>query len=67
MATLPDSLVDDDPAILAPSVGLRHVRDDRLGISRRCRGRGFSYHAPDGRLLEGPDRDRCEALAIPPA
>lgn len=67
MTRLPDSLVDDDPAVLAPSVGLRHVLDDEPGISRRRRGKGFSYHAADGTLLQGPDRDRCEALAIPPA
>lgn len=67
MGRLPDHLVDHDPVVLAPSVGLRHVLDDAPGISRRRRGKGFSYHAPDGTLLQGDARDRCEALAIPPA
>lgn len=67
MATLPDDLVHDDPVVLAPSVGLRHVLADEPGITRRRRGKGFSYHAPDGTLLQGRDRDRCGALAIPPA
>lgn len=67
VATLPDRLVEHDPAVLAPSVGLRHIVDDEPGISRRRRGAGFSYHAPDGTLLQGRARERCEALAIPPA
>lgn len=66
-SSLPQRLVEDDPAVLAPTVGLRHVTDDEAGIRRRRRGRGFSYHAPDGTLLEGRRRDRCEQLAIPPA
>lgn len=67
MAGLPDWLMEDDPILLAPSVGLRHVLDSEPGIRRRRRGAGFSYHAPDGTLLAGRRRERCEQLAIPPA
>jgi DNA topoisomerase I len=48
--------------------GLRYVNDDDPGITRRRRGKGFSYADEDGR----PVRDeqvlqRIRALAIPPA
>ncbi|MFI6316167.1 DNA topoisomerase IB [Nonomuraea sp. NPDC050556] len=47
---------------------LRRSTPDEPGITRRRRGRGFSYHFPDGRKV----RDlrilaRIRALAIPPA
>lgn len=41
--------------------------DAEPGITRRRRGRGWSFHGPDGELLRGDDRERCLALAIPPA
>jgi DNA topoisomerase-1 len=47
--------------------GLRYVSDDRPGITRVRRGRGFSYHRLDGELVADEVRDRVEALAIPPA
>ncbi len=48
--------------------GLVYVSDDMPGISRRRRGRGFSYDLPDGSALRDPDeRARIEALAVPPA
>lgn len=38
------------------------------GITRRRRGRGFSYHWPDGSVVHDPDiTDRIKGLAIPPA
>ncbi len=38
------------------------------GIVRRRRGRGFSYHRPDGSpVRERADLDRIKALVIPPA
>lgn len=47
---------------------LRYVTDDTPGITRRRRGRGYSYYLPDGALLQSPaERDRINALAIPPA
>ena len=56
-----------EPSHIAAIAGLRVVRDDGPGICRRKRGRGFSYEDPDGRILRGADRRRCESLAIPPA
>ncbi|WP_299877822.1 DNA topoisomerase IB [uncultured Sulfitobacter sp.] len=45
-----------------------YVTDADPGISRRRRGRGFSYAAPDGTVIaRGPIRERIEALAVPPA
>lgn len=38
------------------------------GIARRRRGRGFSYHWPDGSAVDDPEiLERIRALAIPPA
>ena len=50
----------------ADDAGLYYVTDERPGITRRRRGKGYSYHHPDGKVsLE--DRARIEALVIPPA
>ena len=47
---------------------LVYVTDSEPGITRWKRGRGFSYKAPDGTTIaRGPERDRIEALAVPPA
>lgn len=44
------------------------VSDTEPGIMRRRRGRGFSYTAPDGTTISrGPERQRIDALGIPPA
>src|SRR5690606_34270859 len=37
------------------------------GIRRVRRGRGFSFHDPDGEPLDDRTRERIEALVIPPA
>jgi DNA topoisomerase-1 len=59
---------DASPDRHAEVVGLVYVSDDEPGIRRVRRGRGWSYHLPDGTLLaEGPQRERCRRLAIPPA
>lgn len=48
--------------------GLIYFPDTRPGIRRERRGRGFSYLAPDGTRIErGRERQRIEALAVPPA
>ncbi|GHF69340.1 DNA topoisomerase IB [Seohaeicola zhoushanensis] len=56
---------------MAPSdlpAGLTWYPDSRPGITRRRAGRGFSYLAPDGTTIaRGTERDRIEALAVPPA
>ena len=52
----------------AEEAGLVYVTDDGPGLSRHRRGRGFSYHDPDGQLVRDADtRARIDALAIPPA
>jgi DNA topoisomerase-1 len=52
----------------AAEAGLRYVSDDEPGITRRGRGKGWSYHAPDGSLIrDRKARERIAALAIPPA
>ncbi len=55
-----------DPAT-AVDAGLRYVSDSQPGITRRRRGRGFSYHRNDGSALSGDERRRIEAIVIPPA
>ncbi|WP_187429677.1 hypothetical protein ROLI_029670 [Roseobacter fucihabitans] len=48
--------------------GLVYVTDQDPGITRKRRGRGFSYTAPDGTAIaRGSERKRIEALAVPPA
>jgi DNA topoisomerase-1 len=47
---------------------IRRSNCNEPGISRRRRGRGFSYHLPDGSLVDDPEvLSRIRALAIPPA
>lgn len=56
-----------EPISLAKA-GLRYISDDCLGITRRRRGKGFSYYGPDGKLIsDGAVRERINSLAIPPA
>lgn len=47
---------------------LVYYPDTAPGIRRRRCGRGFSYVAPDGtRIDRGAERQRLEAMAVPPA
>jgi DNA topoisomerase I len=47
---------------------LRRVDVSKPGLTRRRRGRGFSYHDANGDLITDPDVvERITALAIPPA
>jgi len=56
-----------DPKLLRQA-GLVYVSDREPGITRRKRGRGFSYHLPGGNpLTDMSDRERVARLAIPPA
>ena len=59
----PDASADQHAEV----VGLTYVDIEEPGIRRVRRGRGFSYVAPDGSTLQGDERTRIEALAIPPA
>lgn len=57
----------DDPVEKARAAGLAYVSDEDPGIHRRRCGRGFTYLLADGGTLRDPDeRERIEALAIPP-
>ncbi|MEO5567282.1 MAG: DNA topoisomerase IB [Gemmatimonadaceae bacterium] len=52
----------------ARAAGLRYVTDAMPGITRRRRGRGFAYVAPDGRAVRGREAiQRFQTLVIPPA
>lgn len=56
------------PEDAAKAADLRHVSDERPGISRRRSGRGFSYAGPSGETIhEKATLRRIRALAIPPA
>lgn len=56
-----------DAVEAAKAAGLRYLPDTGPGYRRRRRGKGFSYHTPEGELVRGEARKRIEALAIPPA
>ncbi len=48
--------------------GLIYYPDSEAGITRKRRGRGFSYVDPDGGLIKDADeRQRLTSLAVPPA
>jgi DNA topoisomerase-1 len=47
--------------------GLRYVAEEEPGITRRRRGKGFSYAWPDGTTVNPENRERIDALVIPPA
>jgi len=49
------------------SVRLRRTSPDRAGLSRRRKGRGFTYAGADGRPVDPETRARIKALVIPPA
>jgi DNA topoisomerase-1 len=56
-----------EPERAARAAGLRHVSDERPGITRRRRGRGWQYTRPDGATVGRKERARIDQLAIPPA
>ncbi len=56
-----------DAADAAEEAGLRYVNDAMPGISRRRQGKGFSYRHPDGSLVSERERERIEAVVVPPA
>lgn len=60
-------MADADPARDLPK-GLVYFSDAMPGYTRRRRGRGFEYLDTEGCTIErGPERERIEALAVPPA
>jgi DNA topoisomerase-1 len=63
-----DLPADATPDEQAAATGLVYVSDDEPGYTRVRRGRGFSYHEPDGTLVEDEEvKARLKGLAIPPA
>jgi DNA topoisomerase I len=57
-----------DPTALARAAHLRHVSDDRPGITRKKARHGFDYRDIEGRLIADQDTlGRIKALGIPPA
>lgn len=56
-----------DPAAIADEAGLSYVSDAEPAIIRQRRGTGFSYRRADGSLVDGEERRRIDAIAIPPA
>lgn len=60
--------VAENPRIAAEVADLRYVDTDEPGWRRKRWGRGFTYVDLAGEHIgPGPQRDRIEALAIPPA
>lgn len=59
---------DTEALDAARAARLRYVGDATPGISRRRRGRGFSYTGPDGEPIRDEHTlERIRSLAIPPA
>lgn len=56
-----------DALAAADDAGLYYVSDEQPGITRRRRGRGWSYSGPGGTTVDEDERARIAALAIPPA
>lgn len=56
-----------DPESFSQALGLDHVSFEQPGVRRVRRGTGWSFVDPDGQLLQGEARERCLALAVPPA
>jgi DNA topoisomerase I len=57
-----------DPEQVAVDAGLRYVTDLAPGITRKKRGKGFSYEKADGTVITDPqERARIAEIAIPPA
>jgi DNA topoisomerase-1 len=57
-----------DPVESAKAAGLRYVSDDRPGIRRKKRGKGFTYLDPQGQAVRDPKvLERIAKLVIPPA
>lgn len=57
-----------DALTAADDAGLYYVNDARPGITRRRRGKGWSYRRPDGSVIDDPaERAWIDSIVIPPA
>lgn len=53
---------------IAKSATLRYVNDSIPGLSRKKRGKGFSYYYSDGsQVRDKKELKRIQSLGIPPA
>ena len=67
LESLPAPALLDDPVAAAKAARLRHVSDDRPGITRHQARHGFDYRV-HGELISDVDTlSRIKSLAIPPA
>ena len=58
----------DSAVASAKSAGLKYARDDRPGITRERRGKGFVFRGPKGQLIrDARTLARVGALVLPPA
>ena len=58
----------ENPVASARAAGLRYVADDKPGLTRHKRGKGFVYRGPDGKpVKDAATLARIRSLAIPPA
>jgi DNA topoisomerase-1 len=58
----------ENPVASARAAGLRYVVDDKPGLTRHKRGKGFVYRGPDGKQVkDAATLARIRSLAIPPA
>lgn len=60
-------MVQDPDDDFAARIGLLTADAEEPGIVRQRCGNGFTFRWPDGSVVRGEHRERCEALAIPPA
>jgi DNA topoisomerase-1 len=68
MTSTSPELTNHDPEEAAHDAGLRHVTDERPGISRERKGDGWIYRKPDGTSITSQQTiDRINAIVIPPA
>src|SRR5437879_10701802 len=59
---------EDPPADAAHEAGLVYTTDDKPGIKRIRKGKGFEYLGPDGRRVrDKASLERIRSLVIPPA
>ena len=57
-----------DPIEAAQDAGLRYVNDDKPGVTRKKRGKHWTYFSPDGNpIRDEKEIARINKLAIPPA
>jgi DNA topoisomerase-1 len=63
-----NAIIEADAARHVAEAGLRYVRDDDIGLTRRRCGRSFTYLDRNGaRIRHADEIKRIKSLAIPPA